>query len=107
MLANANIGGEACYRGAMLGALLGAHAGLEAIRPHDLVSGLPAPVHTDVEVGELVTLTHNEACLRCVDASTEAWYMLSSFGHGMPPSLLPLSIFLACPTLTGVYECAL
>ena len=53
LLANANLGGEACYRGAMLGALLGANNGFAdgGLRPKKLVSGLPVDLQNDVQVG--------------------------------------------------------
>eukprot|EP00750_Incisomonas_marina_P009917 INCI16181.1.p1 GENE.INCI16181.1~~INCI16181.1.p1 ORF type:complete len:641 (+),score=107.10 INCI16181.1:202-2124(+) len=51
LLANANLGGEACYRGAMLGALLGANNGFAdgGLRPKKLVSGLPVDLQNDVQ----------------------------------------------------------
>lgn len=39
LLSNANIGGENVHRGAVLGAILGARAGVDSL-PGDLVSGL-------------------------------------------------------------------
>lgn len=52
LLANANLGGEACYRGAMLGALLGANNGFAngGLRPQHLISGLPVDLRDDVQV---------------------------------------------------------
>ena len=39
LLANANVGGENVHRGCVLGALLGAHSGVERLPPQ-LVDGL-------------------------------------------------------------------
>jgi len=47
LLANANVGGENVHRGAVLGAILGAHTGLENLHPR-LIEGL----HNRVELAE-------------------------------------------------------
>lgn len=52
LLANANLGGECCYRGALVGALVGAHNGLgnDGLKPPHLVSGLPSSLHRDIQI---------------------------------------------------------
>jgi hypothetical protein len=56
MLASANAGGENVHRGSVLGALLGAHAGLSGI-PAPLVDGLVAHDELKEEVDALALLS--------------------------------------------------
>eukprot|EP01079_Euglenida_sp_SAG-EU17-18_P007109 gene7109-6728_t len=53
LLANANNGGENVHRGAVLGALLGVHAGMEAI-PKELVQGLHGSAQIAEEIDAFV-----------------------------------------------------
>jgi len=64
ILANANLGGEACYRGAILGALVGAQTGIEGLRPEKLVTGLPKQLRTDIEVSLCFAVTNSTMRLR-------------------------------------------
>jgi ADP-ribosylglycohydrolase len=53
LIANANVGGDNCHRGAVLGALLGAAMGLEGI-PERWIQGLTARVALDEEIENFI-----------------------------------------------------
>ena len=53
LIANTNVGGDNCHRGAVLGAILGAALGVRAI-PKLWISGLTAHVELNVEIEEFV-----------------------------------------------------
>ncbi|MCU0735751.1 MAG: ADP-ribosylglycohydrolase family protein [Methylotetracoccus sp.] len=53
LIANANVGGDNCHRGAVLGALLGAAMGLEAI-PERWMQGLTARTALDEEIENFI-----------------------------------------------------
>lgn len=53
LLFNANVGGENVHRGAVLGALLGAHAGVAGLPPA-LIDGLAAKNELTVEIDAFV-----------------------------------------------------
>jgi ADP-ribosylglycohydrolase len=53
LIANTNVGGDNCHRGAVLGAILGASLGVEAI-PARWIDGLTAHVELDAEIEAFV-----------------------------------------------------
>lgn len=53
LIANTNVGGDNCHRGAVLGAILGAVLGVEAI-PNRWVNGLTANVELNVEIEQFI-----------------------------------------------------
>jgi ADP-ribosyl-[dinitrogen reductase] hydrolase len=59
LLANTNVGGENCHRGAVLGALLGAYHGSQKINPK-FVLGLDQKVEIQQEIDEFLTLTQRK-----------------------------------------------
>ena len=54
MIANTNVGGDNCHRGAILGAILGASLGLEAI-PKRWINGLTAYGELNVEIEQFIS----------------------------------------------------
>ena len=54
VLANTNVGGENCHRGAAVGALLGAHVGEERI-PQWMKDGLSESAEITAEIDAFVT----------------------------------------------------
>ena len=54
LVANTNVGGDNCHRGAVLGAILGASLGINSI-PERWVSGLTAHDEINNEIEQFVT----------------------------------------------------
>ena len=53
MIANTNVGGDNCHRGAVLGAILGAALGVEAI-PKRWINGLTAHAELNDEIEKFI-----------------------------------------------------
>jgi ADP-ribosylglycohydrolase len=53
LIANTNVGGDNCHRGAVLGAILGASLGVEAI-PKRWITGLSAHAELNVEIEDFI-----------------------------------------------------